>query len=169
MNSNNKHKNSILTQKQFEEILNCLSDLVEKLRVTAVLLIDSAGRVIAQNKKSSWKGDPTLLSTLTAGSYSAAKEMARLLGEEDNFKMVLQEGQKYNVFISSVRDDYFLIIIFETGVALGMVRLFTKKAVAQLLPVLSKSDKEIKMEKVFDRHFQSLLGEELDRSLKEGI
>lgn len=61
-----------------------------------------------------------------------------------------------------------IIVVFETGVALGMVRLFTKKTIEQLLPILSgQGEGRIRMEKLFDGQFRNLLGEELDRSFPE--
>lgn len=165
---NHDSVDTILSTKQFEEISECLSNLAFKLRITSVLLVDSAGQVISQNMQTSKKLDSTLISTLTANSYAAAKEMAKILGEDSNFKMVLHEGTVHNIFVASANRDYFLVVIFETGVALGMVRLFMKKTIAQLLPVLSRiEDPEIKMNQVFDQRFQSLLGEELDRSFKD--
>ncbi len=159
---------TILSKEQFEEVSDCLSNLAEKLRVTATFLVNSGGRIIAKKVLSPWKVDSTLLSTLAAGSYAAAKEMARILGENSNFKMVLHEGESHNVFVASVNKDFFLIVIFESGVALGMVRLFTKKTIMQLLPILSKKNKgSVDMNQIFNRRFQSLLGEELDRSFKE--
>ncbi len=158
----------ILSKEQFEEVSDCLSNLAEKLRVTATLLVNSGGRIIAKKVLGSSKVDPTLLSTLAASSYAAAREMARILGEKSNFKMVLHEGEGHNVFVASVNKDFFLIVIFESGVALGMVRLFTKKTIMQLLPILSKKDKKnVEIKQIFNRRFQAMLGEELDRSFKE--
>ncbi len=158
----------VLSTEQFQEISECLSRLAEKLRVIAIFLINNSGGLVAQKVSDRWKGDSTLLSTLTAGSYSASREMARLLGEEANFKMVLHEGKQQNVIVSSIDKDFFLIVVFETGVAIGMVRLFTKKTIEHLHPILSRRGMgQVRMEQVIDQRFQALLGEELDRSLKE--
>lgn len=160
--------NGLLSSEQFKEISECLSNLAEKLRVSAVLLVNSSGEPVAQKVSSFWKGDTVLLSALTASSYSAAREMARILGENVNFKMVLHEGENHNIFISSISKDFFLIVIFQSGVALGMVRLFTKKTIEQLLPILiRRGEGNIRLDQIFDQQFQALLGEELDRSFKE--
>ena len=159
---------AMLSMAQFEEIFECLSRLAEKLRVLAVLLVNSSGEQVAKKISGSWKVDSILLSTLIAGSYSAAKEMSRILGEESNFQMVLHEGEKQNVFVASINKDFFLIVVFETGVALGMVRLFTKKTIEQLYPILTRQGQgRIGMEKLFDGQFQNRLSEELDRSFPE--
>jgi len=171
METKEYHSDSIdtmLSREQFEDISECLSNLAEKLGVTAILLVNSSGQTVAQKVRSSWSLDSTILSTLTASSYAAAKEMARILGERSNFRMVLHEGEHHNVYVSSVNRDFSLIIIFETGVALGMVRLFAKKTIAQLLSVLPERGEGIdKINHLFDRRFQSLLGEELDRTLRD--
>jgi len=167
INHRRESVDTFLSKAQFEEVSDRLSNLAEKLGVTAVLLVNSSGQTIAQKVRSSWDIDSTILSTLTASSYAAAKEMARILSEESNFKMVLHEGEHRNVYISSVNRDFFLIVVFKSGVALGMVRLFAKKTITQLVSVLPKrGEGSVSMDQIFDRRFQSLLGEELDRSFK---
>lgn len=156
---------TVLSRKQFEVITEHLSALAEKLRITTVLLVGSSGERVAEKASSRSRIDSTILSALTASSYMASKEMARILGEENHFSMVLHEGKHHHIFTCSVTKDFFLIVVFESGVALGMVRLFTKKTVVQLRSVLS-AQKEGGTDPVFDRRFQTLLGEELDRSLK---
>ena len=59
-----------------------------------------------------------------------------------------------------------MLVVFESGVALGMVRLFIKRTIARLRAVLSHHEKDGRNDQIFDRHFQTLLGEELERSLK---
>ena len=82
--------------------------------------------------------------------------------------MVLHEGESQNVYVSSVTSEYFLIVIFEKDVALGMVRLFTKRTIDQLMPVLEQSDKSnVRMDQIFSKQFQSLLDDELDQTLRD--
>lgn len=158
---------SSFSKDQFDSVLSCLKELSEKLQVSSVLLINSAGRILARKTNGSGQGDPAILSTLAASTFLASGEMASLLGEGSNFKMVLHEGDKYNIFICSVGSDHYLVIVFETHVALGMVRLYAKRTIKQLIPVLYEEKPEEQFETLFDQHFQNLLGDELDRSLKE--
>jgi predicted regulator of Ras-like GTPase activity (Roadblock/LC7/MglB family) len=160
---------TVLSKAQFDGIFACLADLAAKLRLMAVLLVDSSGRILAQKIGEGWK-DTRLegLAALSAGSFSASNEMARLLGEQGRFKMVLHEGEKRNIFVCSVNPQYFLVVVFESGTVLGMIRLFTKRTVEQLVPILSDNSESARdIGQVFDRNFESLLGEELDRSLIE--
>ena len=159
---------AILTEKQFREVSECLSDLAAKLKITTAMLVTSSGRIVSQRNLQEHRFDSTTLATLSASMDAAAKEIARLIGEQDHFKMVLQEGRMFNILFARVDDDYSLVVIFESGVALGMVRLFVKRTIARLLPILRYTqDDAVRMEDVFDRRFQSLLGEELDQTLKD--
>jgi predicted regulator of Ras-like GTPase activity (Roadblock/LC7/MglB family) len=165
----NQQLDSVLTKEQFDGLFACLADLAAKLRLMAVLLVDGSGRILAQKMGEGWKDNRLEgLAALTAGSFSASNEMARLLGEANRFRMVLHEGQKRNIFVCSVSPQYFLVVVFESGTALGMIRLFTKRTVEQLVPILSESSVSTQdLGQVFDRNFESLLGEELDRSLRD--
>jgi len=155
--------NEGMSEAQYNQVLSCLAELVKKLRLSAVFLVDSSGRILAEKMSKSGRIDTTVLATLAAGSYSAANEMTRQLGEKSNIKMMLYEGENQNVFISSVTNDIFLAIVFETGVALGMVRLFAKRTLLQLQPILREKSQN-RYEALFDQHFQGLLDEKLNQS-----
>lgn len=158
---------TFLTQAQFERIMANLVDLAQKLQVVAILLVDGTGRILAEQMGKGWKGSRLeILSNLSAGEFSASNELALLLGEKDGFKMVLHEGEKRNVFVCAVDRDHFLVVIFETGAALGMIRLFTKRTTEQLNPILSQPVQNPEKE-IFDSTFESLLDNALDRSFGE--
>jgi len=158
---------SSISPEQFQKILGCITALSEKLRVKAVLLADRSGRLIVQKCEETFEADPSVISSLVAGSFGASNELARLLGEKGRFNMVLHEGLGRSVFICSVTGEYFLVVIFETQVALGMVRMLTRRAVAELEPVLAQKDAGRDIKEIFDDRFESLLGEELDRTMKD--
>ena len=167
-NLNNPSGSTQLSRSQFENVSECLTYLAEKLRLSAVVLVNGSGQVCTKKCAAKWQTDTTLLATLTANSFAATVEIARLLGERTHFKMVLHEGESQNVYVSSVTSEYFLIVIFEKDVALGMVRLFTKRTIDQLMPVLEQSDKSnVRMDQIFSKQFQSLLDDELDQTLRD--
>ena len=169
-NLTNPSGNVQLSRSQFENVSECLTYLAEKLRLAALILVNSNGQVCAKKASEKWQADTTLLATLTANSFAATTEIARLLGERTHFRMVLHEGENQNVYVSSVTSEYFLIVIFEKDVALGMVRLFTKRTIDQLMPVLKQSDKSnVRMDQIFSKQFQSLLDEKLDQTFKDNI
>lgn len=158
---------TFLTQAQFDQIIANLTDLAQKLQVVAILLVDGTGRILAEQIGKGWKGSHLeILSNLSAGQFSASNELALLLGEKSGFKMVLHEGEKRNVFVCTVDSDHFLIVVFETGSALGMIRLFTKRTVEQLVPILSQPVQNPEKE-IFNSTFESLLDNALDRTFGE--
>lgn len=157
------HSNESIGEIQYNQIMTHLSDLVKKLQLSGVLLVNSAGRIIAEQIARPDRFETSILATLASGSYAAAEEMSRQLGKNESIKMMLYECDKQNVFICSVTETYYLVIIFETSVALGMVRLLVKRALCQLVPILSQSSKN-QFEELFDQRFSGLLNEKLNKS-----
>ena len=162
MSHQNRQNNIIFSEPQFNEVSARLAELAAKLQVSALLLVNSSGQIIAR-KVRDIERDSGTLATLAASTYSAGVEMARILGESANFKMVLHEGREKSIFISSVTPDFFLIVVFGRGVATGMVRLFTKKTIEALIPVVTGGpETDMRVETLIDREFQMLLNEKLD-------
>ena len=155
-----------MTKEQYDQALECLNDLTDRCALTTVLLVNSAGRTLAEQNRKPGRFETAILSTLASGGYSAAAEIARQLGEAANFKMVLYEGDRINVFISSVSEDYFLIIVFETRIALGIVRLFAKRTLNRLNEILT-DQQDSDFTKLFDEHFQNLLHDKLSKSFMD--
>ena len=159
---------TVLTPPQFERVMASLTDLAAKLRIAGVFLTDGTGRVVAYKKAPAFTVDTTVLSALAAGSYSATNERARVLGEPSPFRMVLHEGGRRNVFICSVGADFFLIVVFDTSTALGMIRLLVKRAVESIRSALAQAPgADFSMRQVFGGEFETLLNEELERSFNE--
>jgi len=155
--------NESLNQSQYEQVMSCLTDLAQKLKLNAVILVNSAGRILAERISKSTQMETTVLATLASGTFAASNEMIRQLGENNNVRMMLHEGEKQNVFISSITDEIFLVIVFKTEVALGMVRLYAKRTLGQLQTILNQSDLN-QFEEIFDKHFEELLSEKLDQT-----
>ena len=153
---------------QFAAIEECLSGLAEKLNVLAVLLIDGMGRVLAEKTiQASAVPNPETLGALATGSFAASREMARIIGETD-FQMVLLEGKDRSCYITSVTGDAFLVVVFSTKTALGMVRLFTRRSVEQIKPILARRERRPEPSFITPR-FQSLLEDRLDHVFNETI
>jgi len=106
------------------------------------------------------------IASLAAGNFSATAKMASMLGEPGSFKYIYHEGEDRNIYISSVGFNFILVVIFDAEVALGMVRIYTKKAIDGLTNVLKSAKfEEEKSREFLDAEFKALLNEELDRSL----
>ncbi len=159
-------KITILSSEQYEAVKKCLGELYSKTKANAVLFADIAGQLIGERGDTSHI-NTTVLAALAAADFSATAEMAKLVGEEARFKLLFHEGEKNNVYLTNVGDEYFLIIIFQSNVALGMVRVYTKKAVEALDKIIKEGGSSKTVTDIIDDDFGELLANELDSSFKE--
>ncbi|NIU00657.1 MAG: roadblock/LC7 domain-containing protein [Nitrosopumilaceae archaeon] len=155
----------ILTAKQFDEITKVLSELAAKTKASTILLADISGQLITQRGNTD-DINTAILSALAASDFAATSEMAKLVGEDAKFKLLFHEGEKRNVYLSNVGDNFFLVVVFDVSVTLGLVRIYTKKAIQNLLNVFEASESDEESSKLLDQDFSSMLGDMLDDSFK---
>ncbi len=156
----------ILNGKQYEAITKVLAELAIKTKASAILFADMSGQLISQRGKTE-DMNTTVLSALAASDFAATSEMAKLVGEEAKFKLLFHEGEKRNVYLSNVGNDFFLVVVFDVSVTLGLIRIYTKKAIEDLLDALQQEgDESETTDKIIDSDFSSLLGDALDDNFK---
>ncbi|NOX88932.1 MAG: roadblock/LC7 domain-containing protein [Calditrichaeota bacterium] len=156
----------ILNGNQYEAITKVLSELATKTKASAILFADMSGQLISQRGNTE-DMNTTVLSALAASDFAATSEMAKLVGEEAKFKLLFHEGEKRNVYLSNVGDNFFLVVVFDVSVTLGLIRIYTKKAIEDLLQALKETaDESESKEKMIDSDFSSLLGDALDDAFK---
>ena len=155
----------ILNAKQFDEITKILSELAAKTKASTILLADISGQLITQRGNTE-DINTAILSALAASDFAATSEMAKLVGEEAKFKLLFHEGEKRNVYLSNIGDNFFLVVVFDVSVTLGLVRIYTKKAIQNLTNVFESSESDEDAGKVIDQDFSSMLGDMLDESFK---
>ena len=88
------------------------------------------------------------------------------MGEDAKFKLLFHEGDKRNVYLSNIGDNFFLVVVFDVSVTLGLVRIYTKKAIQSLLKIFEESEMGDDASKIIDKDFSSMLGDMLDESFK---
>lgn len=155
----------ILNGKQYEAITKVLSELAVKTKASAILFADMSGQLISQ-RGSTEDMNTTVLSALAASDFAATSEMAKLVGEEAKFKLLFHEGEKRNVYLSNVGDDFFLVVVFDVSVTLGLIRIYTKKAIEDLDKALQDDEEAGSTGDMIDSDFSTLLGNALDDSFK---
>lgn len=156
----------ILNGNQYDGITKILSELATKTKASAILFADMSGQLISQRGNTE-NINTTVLSALAASDFAATSEMAKLVGEEAKFKLLFHEGEKRNVYLSNVGNDFFLVVIFDVSVTLGLIRIYTKKAIEDLTNTLEddSGDDEVD-DQIIDSDFSSLLGDALDDTFK---
>ncbi len=160
----NGEKRVVFSETMYREIRNIIIELVSKTTAKAIIFADMNGHPISQ------RGDleefnVAALTALAAGEFAATAEMAKMIGESATFKLLFHEGTKANVYMSSVGNNFLILLIFDHSVALGIIRIFTNRAVARLNEILNEAKRaEQEASRFLDLEFGELLKKELDRS-----
>ncbi len=119
-----------------------LSELVEKTEALTALLISRHGICLGQAGGGA-KLNATALAALVAGMFSATKEVANIVGEEQ-FSILLQQGEKRHIHISLIGEKSMMVIVFEDYSRIGRVRFAAKKMGPKLIRLLTKDKKDQK-------------------------
>ena len=156
----------ILSEDIYNGIAKILDELSANTRAETIVFCESNGYPVTY--KGNVKNlDLPAISSLAANNFSATAQMASMIGEKGSFKFLFHEGKDKNIYLSNVGFSFVLMVIFDVSVALGIIRIYTKKSINDLVDLLKTAEEEDKQSKEFlDLEFKTLLGEELNRSLK---
>ena len=126
----------ILGQKQLDKIHETLTENLISSGVQSVMLIDTAGNVIASINHGKESIDLYSLAALAAANFGAMSCMARIVGE-DEFSLLFHKGEKENIYFSKVNEELLLVNIFTNQISLGFIRLKMSKVVEELLSIVA--------------------------------
>jgi predicted regulator of Ras-like GTPase activity (Roadblock/LC7/MglB family) len=115
----------------FEEVLG---KLLSESKALTSMFITKQGTVVADAGETS-SLNSTAMAALVAGMFSATREVARLVGE-NQFSILLQQGERRHIHISLVSEEMMLVIVFEDHNRIGIVRHAARKAAEQLETLL---------------------------------
>ena len=139
-----------------------LTELRQKTRVNCVILADVSGQLISATGATAGF-DAQAVAALTASDMSATAELARQLGEAKPFRHLFHEGEQRHLYLSDVGSSLILIVVFETNVPIGLVRVFTERAAQELLPLTDSYESAIDYtHSVLNGAFDEALSDELD-------
>ena len=127
--------NLALGGEQLDKIYDTMKSSLIEIGVETALLLDTAGNVITSVDDGSDRHDVYSLAALAAANFSAMRSMAKIAGEEE-FSLLFHRGQKENIYLSAVSDDFLLFVIFNNEMPLGLLRLKVAKVIGDLLGVL---------------------------------
>lgn len=115
------------------EVDPIIKDLYRDTSPITILLITKHGTVISETGDTN-SINTTAMAALTAGMFSATREVAKMVGEQQ-FSILLQQGEKRHIHISLVTEDAMMVIVFEDYRRIGMVRVEAKKAGTKLIEI----------------------------------
>ncbi|HEV2108715.1 MAG TPA: roadblock/LC7 domain-containing protein [Thermomicrobiales bacterium] len=113
-----------------EAISGVLGRLVQDCRASTGMVLYRAGQIIV-SEGTTYRDELIMLGALVAGTYASTREMARIL-HEDNFRMLLQEGARENIFTQAVGDHWLVSVIFDEHTHLGLVKVLCERATTDL-------------------------------------
>ena len=151
----------VLPEEQVDQIEKILDELRAKTRSAFVFLADISGQLINARGRVN-ESDIVALAALTASNMAATAEMARRMGEKGQFRLMFHEGDSRNIYLSQVGKSFLLAVIFDVEVQIGLVRLFSKRAVEELEKLSARYEDLVTntpsmMESGFDAAFDSAL------------
>ena len=127
-----------------EELLNkieyILTHLAEKAHTDSIVLADISGQVISINGIMD-EGTPDVVAALAAGDVAAMAELSKRIGENDPHGSFFHEGESKSIYLHNIAGSFILIVIYRAETPIGLVRLFAKRAVEQLLPITEEFEK----------------------------
>jgi len=127
--------NLALDGEQLDKIYDTLKSTLIEIGVEIAMLLDTAGNVITTVDDGVDRHDVYALAALAAANFSAMRSMVKIAGEED-FSLLFHKGQKENIYLSSVSDDFLLFVIFNDDMTLGLLRLKVARAIRDLMGIL---------------------------------
>ncbi len=123
-----------LPEEMLERIDYILAHLAEKAHTECIVLADISGQVISLQGIMD-EGTPAVVAALAAGDVAAMAELSNRIGESDPHGSFFHEGETKSIYLHNIAGSFILIVIFRSETPIGLVRLFAKRAVEQLLPI----------------------------------
>ncbi len=159
-----------LSVAQAEAVDAYLERMAYESDARCIILADMSGQLIAEWGQTE-RMNTQVLSAVAAGELAATQELARLVGEEARFKLLLHEGEEQSVYLSDIGTQLILVIVFDVSTPIGLVRIALKNAVAELMPLLAQwnqphaAPQRTEIQETLNTDFVQLLQSELDVSL----
>ncbi len=150
-----------------QEIDQLLSKLVQQLPARFVLLTDVTGQLISARGEQN-KIDLVALGSLVAGDLAASQEISRLIGEHNDYQLVLREGATSNTFICESGSYLAMMVQVSNEVPMGWARMMIQDTAQKLTTILDKKPEKAEtvpaeMEKVLqEENLTDLFDSELD-------
>jgi predicted regulator of Ras-like GTPase activity (Roadblock/LC7/MglB family) len=112
------------------EIDQELDGFLELSGARCAMLVDRSGHMVTR-RGTSMDGSLDSVAALAAGSFSATREMARILGEGE-FDTLFHQGSRESIQISAVGERSLFVTVFDDRSNLGLVRFYAEESTTRL-------------------------------------
>ncbi len=141
-------------------IETCLNDIRAEVNATCIMLLDNAGQVIASRSRK-FGAEQATIGALLAGTFMSSRELSRTMHEQE-FKSLIQQGPSESIHAEQIKNQWILAIVFPKHSLLGMVKMMSKQAVAELEVIL---ERVIRSNRLQDRYFSDRMRDSLQDTL----
>ncbi|MBN1259542.1 MAG: response regulator [Anaerolineae bacterium] len=152
---------TIFSDEAFERITARLNQLMYDINARCIFLSDMQGQRLVEVGPTEGL-DNTMLLTLLAGGFATSSELGRQFDNGQTVNLNFQEGERYHIYSVSVGENLIIVIIFDCHVQksrVGIVWLYARRAVEDLLAVLSTMKAEAPAQLLEDDFSSTLLAE----------
>lgn len=121
-----------------DELKGLLNALVERSEAVTALLISREGVCVSEAGRADTLNS-TALAALVAGMFAATREVANIVGEEQ-FSILLQQGEKRHIHISLIGQRHMMVVVFEDYRRIGLVRHQARSAGSRMAGILENRE-----------------------------
>jgi len=132
----------VLSGERLDRLTQRLSDLRYEVGAQCILLADINGRFLAEVGVTEGLS-PATLTALIDSRFASEFEINHHLREDRSFNLHYHEGTRYDLYSSNVGDRLFLTLVFDRRMGasrIGMVWLYTKRAIQDLLAMVGNNE-----------------------------
>jgi predicted regulator of Ras-like GTPase activity (Roadblock/LC7/MglB family) len=160
-----RRKGLVISDEQMKAIDGVLSKLQHVTGSHFVALISTSGQPITVCPPDA-QSDTLSLAALAAGSFAATRQLADVLKEHE-FTLLFHEGKESNLHVIQVTEQILMLLTFGHDTPVGLVRLYTTRALAVLKPIFERSEDAEQDDKLFDKDYSLEAGTAIDDLLPE--
>lgn len=120
----------------YQSIYKNLDMLLRSTNANSVFLIDRAGQLIT-SIGNTLNVDIASFCSLSAADFAATSQLASLIGETE-FSTLFHQGERRNIYISTVGPRVILAVLFDSGSNLGLVRVRVRQVAGQLAAIFNR-------------------------------
>ncbi len=155
-----RRRGLVISDEQMKIIDGVLSKLQHVTGSHFVALISTSGQPITVSPPDV-QSDTLSLAALAAGSFAATRQLAEVLKERE-FTLLFHEGKESNLHVIQVTDQILMLLTFGHDTQVGLVRLYTTRALEVLKPIFEHADDNEGDEKLIDQDYSLQAGTALD-------
>lgn len=159
---------TIFSDKSFERMTERLEELCSDVDAHCAYLADMQGQRLVEVGPTEGV-DSTMLLTLLAGGFATSAELARQFNGGESVNLSYQEGENYDIYSVNVGHSLIIAMLFDRSVQksrVGMVWLYTRRAIDDLQDILSTLDNDSPTWE-FEDDFESTIMAELDTAFSD--